>query len=265
MDWYKLAQQMTLENAWSLLALPKNKINTPDALDLAKRQYRKLIRRYHPDIYKGEADAQELSRKFNAAWKVIEEYFANPHLHPQPATVRTKPQDAWIDPSGWRDFRDFFRGRDPQEAQRNRARARAQEEAQEKAEHSYFTEQKYQDYINYIFGSKKEPPFARIYADGERVRYEPLKGFVFESNTLNHLEQRGFSWEHFFNLLINRMQEVADVSSGVFELSEVFEFVRAVNLAKSQGFSLKEIIEHAKQELQNTYQSSLKRRRKKRK
>jgi len=126
---------MTFDQAWSLLALDNKDKTKPNAKDMARKKYRQFMKRYHPDVYKGSADANELSRKFNAAWKVIQEHFENPYQDVGKPKADYPGSDTW---NPWYD--EWVRSQQYREGQRRQQEE--EEKRQEREKQSYFTNSK---------------------------------------------------------------------------------------------------------------------------
>ena len=121
--------------------------------------------------------------------------------------------------------------------------------------------------MDYVFfghlGSKPSPPpFKDMQYEGCKSYYkgDDDKFRFFEHANPTTLEEKyGFSWEYFIKLLQSQFEEIAEANGDIFELPEIFNFMRKVNLAKQQGRYLTDIIEMAQQYYQEAYKESLER------
>lgn len=60
---------MTLEKAMKILS-----VNSTDSLETVKKKYRVMVKKYHPDIYKG-TNAKEIMQEINLAYEYITSHF----------------------------------------------------------------------------------------------------------------------------------------------------------------------------------------------
>jgi len=249
-NWYKIAQQMSIEDAWSTLALSNADLDKPNALQKAKKQYRKMIRKYHPDVYKGNADANELSQKFNKAIKVIEDWFKLPEY----ARVRSKGQNGakgWTgtqrtrtqpsnDPFDPNNFWGFgsWGGKTSEERQRENEEYRRREEEEERARMSYFDWDKYEKYASYILGETNAYPYSNN-NDSKEVNLKR----VIENVSISYLaKQYGFERQGF----IDAMQKLISRKLSHWNFEDIFNIIHQMTSSAKGSNTLLDVIESAR-------------------
>lgn len=222
MNWYKLAQNLTIQQAMKILNLPEELLHDPnELLDKAQKNYRKLIKIYHPDVNKAK-DAEEMSRRLNNSLKIIREYVKNNFTF-SPLTVGDVLN---------------FRSRE-----------------KKKQDTSYFGI-RYPLYVRYIL----DPILSVVNYEDFPYSYEvvfdtrsPLSSVKrVEDNGISYLiEKYGFSWDAFSRELTSKINFIEDaLFPEFFGPGELIFMIVALHKIRNNNLTLYDVIEHLKKVFQ---------------